>query len=178
MIEKYGYIFIAHNKNKLQTLFGKATSDSQLKIGYENLFTNDISPFDEEDWMDEVRSIFANEKRHGITRVIPGRLNMQIAETKDEADCLNGLDNLIAIQIVKEKRYKDMYMFGPINPKFQEHNHGVLPCSRLDFNGNLPFKKERFGNRTFDVAIEARYQLQRQGDCGAMLATFNLEILK
>jgi len=178
MKEKYGYIFIAESTNQLQTLFGKAKSPSQLIIGYENLFTNDISLFDKEDWMNEVQLIFANEKRSGITQIIPARLNMQITETREEADYLKGLDNLIAIQIVKEKSYKDTYMFGPINPKFQENNHGVLPCSRLDFNGNLPFKKERFGNRTFEVAMEARYQLQRQGDCGATLATFNLELLK
>jgi len=128
--------------------------------------------------MEEGRRKFTEQKMHDIRSVTSASLSIMIAERPEEIEPFKKLTDIIAIQIVKEKDYTDMRMFGPINQKFPDLHTGVLPCTRLRYNRNLPFRIKDYGSRTFNVAMGARYQIQRQGESGATLATFKLKKLK
>jgi|SRR3989338_5802506 len=174
-----GYVFIAESTNKAKPIFGKPVDKIQIERGYENIMTNCITLFEKEDSMRQAIRRFQEEHRERIRKIIPASLAMKIAESAEELDFFRKLTDLVAIQIVKEQHYTDMRIYGPINKKFMDLYSGVIPAHRVDFNGLLPFRKRMYGLRNFEVAMEARYQLQRQSDnTPTTIGTFKLRRLK
>jgi hypothetical protein len=178
MITKKGYVFVAISINGASPIFGKPKDKASLRVGYENIISNELTPFDVEENMRRVLNKFENEERPEVKKVIPASLDMQIAESEEELDFFRGLTDLVAIRTIKEKNYTEMKIYGPINPNFRDLHHGVIPAHRIDQNGLLPFRTTEYGTRTFEVAMEARYQIQRQSDnAPTAIGTFKLKKL-
>lgn len=175
MIEKKGYVFIAELTNGATPIFGKPLTIEQIETGYENIITNEINLFQEEKRMRESLAKFSKEKRKEVKKIIPASLAMKIAENKEEIEYFRNLTDLVAIMIIKETNYTDMNIYGPINQDFMDLYQGVIPAHRVDLNGLLPFRRIKYGDKNFEVAMEARYQLQRQSDnTPTAIGTFKL----
>jgi hypothetical protein len=83
------------------------------------------------------------------------------------------------VQTIKDHNWTDIFIYGPINQKFLDLHHGVLPCQRIDTNKLLTFKRSKWRERTFEVAMEVRYQVQRQSDNSpTTIGTFKLKKLE
>lgn len=183
MITKEGYVFIARMSNGATPIFGRAVemgkTDSKGIYGYMNITMNEITLFDEEQAMRENMQFYNGAKPPELVKLIPAELSLRIAQSVKEADKFRRLTDLVAIRTVKESSYVDTTIYGPINRQFMDLHQGVLPCHRIDGNGLLTFKRKDFGDRTFDVAMEARYQAQRQSEgAPTLLATFKLKKLR
>jgi hypothetical protein len=178
MITKQGYVFIAELTNGATPLFGKPITTEQIKRGYENITSNEITPYVQEKNMREGMNLYG-QNREGVRKLTPAQIDLRLAESKEELEVFRNLTDLVAIMKIEEAGYTDMRIYGPINKKFMDLYHGVIPAHRIDQNGLLTFKRSKYGDRTFEVAMEARYQLQRQSDnTPTTIGTFKLKRLK
>jgi hypothetical protein len=178
MITKQGYVFIARMNNGVMPLFGRAVRKEDKRGGYDNIFLNEITLFDDEQTMRAVMQRYDGVGPPELVELIPASLAMKIAQSAEEAEEFRELTDLVAVRILRESYGTDTVIYGPINKKFMNLYHGVLPCQKIYFNKLLTFRRRDFGERTFKAAMEARYQVQRQSDnAPTMLATFKLKKL-
>jgi hypothetical protein len=177
MIEKKGYVFIVTFDNGATPIFGKPLDKKLIESGYENITTNELTFYNEENSMRKALDQY-RQNRKSVRKLTPASLTIKLAESRPESEGFRKLTNLVAVQIVKEENYTDIIIYGPINKNFLDLHHGVIPACRIDKNKLLTFKKSQFGDRNFEVAMEARYQLQRQSDnTPTLLGLFKLKRL-
>lgn len=181
MITKQGYVFIAELTTRATPIFGEGIDEAGRERGYDNIIANNLTFFNEEEKMREVMNRYSKERKGDgiVKKMTPANLAMQVAESAEELDFFKELTDLVAIHLINERDYSEKRIYGPINKKFMDLYHGVIPAHRIDLNGLLTFKRSNYGNRTFEVAMEARYQLQRQSDnTPTTIGTFKLKKLK
>ena len=144
-----------------QILFGKNSGGG--KGTYENIETNDLTPYESKDTAKEGQKQLIKMKN--FTSVKLAKLEMTIAETEGELDELKDSKSLI-IMMVDEGIKK---LMGPMVEG--KPNQYPLPGASL-CHTNF---------QTYDSLKKARYlsrEVNRQAQCGAPIATFQLNFLE
>ena len=164
-----GYVCVAGVENASYTqevLFGKSVTERGKR--YENLQTNGLMAYDT--LSEAFEASYDLQRANGFSRVDVKTLRMLIADRLEELDRLRKEGSLVVIKLEKDPSPgRGIVHWRLLGPRVKGRPDVLpLPGAQIGHTGFATF-------RSFDEAIGLGKEVNRQGDCGFQLASFQLK---